>query len=112
MSKTYTLVDSHTGQVYGRGLDAETAMHEILVHDGNRYKIAEELDSDGGFSCYRLYHSGRPFMALAPTIYFSTSSYYYEAVQEIVEKVLSDSVRAGFPIHAWEDAEWDEIVAP
>jgi len=109
--KTYTLVNGSSGQVYARGLSAKDALEEILTHDGNRYEVAEEKDDNGSFCCYRLYHTGRPFMALVPTRYFSTEPNSDAAIQEIAEKVLADSMRADFPLHAWEDAEWDEIIA-
>jgi hypothetical protein len=109
--KTYTLVDSYTGRVYSRGLRADVALQEILVHDNNKYEIVEEKYEDGRFAAFRLWWTGRPFMDMAPTIYVSTEPDFYEAVNEIAEKVLSNSVRADFPLHAWEDQEWDFIVA-
>jgi len=109
--KTYTLVNPSTGRVYARGLRADHAMHEILTQDGNRWTMYRELDGSGNFACYRLYHTGRPFMAMCPTKYFSIEPDSDLAIQEIAEKVLADSMRADFRLHAWEDAEWDEIVA-
>jgi len=111
MTKTYTLVNGNTGQVYGRGLDAETTMHEVLAHDGNGYQIVKELDENKEFLCFRLWWTGRPFMTMAPTVYFSIEPDFDAAIQEIAEKVFADSIRADFPMHAWGDAQWDAIVA-
>jgi len=34
-----------------------------------------------------------------------------EAIEEIAEKVVDNSMRAGFILHAWEDQEWEKIEA-
>jgi len=111
MTKTYTLIDPSSGQVYARGLRADHAMHEILVQDNNRWSMFKEFGENGEFLCFRLYYTNRPFMAMCPTIYFSVEPNSDAAIQEIAEKVLADSMRADFPLHAWEDQEWDSIVA-
>lgn len=37
---TYTVFNDHdSSEVYGRGLSATKAMHEILTYDGHDYRI-------------------------------------------------------------------------
>jgi hypothetical protein len=53
---TYTVFDPQdTSRIYGRGLTAAQAMHEILTYDGYRYEIRKT--EYRGAVCWDLYTS-------------------------------------------------------